>query len=49
MMGVELAFPKVVGKQVYGSLYDCDENVLKDTKRLEQIIKEAADVGYMTF
>lgn len=46
-MGVELAFPKVVGKQVYGSLYDCEEDVLKDTKRLEQIIKEAADVGNM--
>ncbi|WP_014511582.1 adenosylmethionine decarboxylase [Saccharolobus solfataricus] len=47
MMGVELAFPKVVGKQVYGSLYECDEDVLKDTKRLEQIIKEAADIGNM--
>ncbi|WP_181443747.1 MULTISPECIES: adenosylmethionine decarboxylase [Sulfolobaceae] len=47
MMGVELAFPKVVGKQVYGSLYECDEDVLKDTKRLEQIVKEAADVGNM--
>ncbi|QGA55523.1 adenosylmethionine decarboxylase [Sulfolobus sp. E5-1-F] len=46
-MGVELAFPKVVGKQVYGSLYECDEDVLKDTKRLEQIVKEAADVGNM--
>ncbi|AKA75078.1 adenosylmethionine decarboxylase [Saccharolobus solfataricus] len=46
-MGVELAFPKVVGKQVYGSLYECDEDVLKDTKRLEQIIKEAADIGNM--
>ncbi|WP_338600574.1 adenosylmethionine decarboxylase [Sulfolobus tengchongensis] len=47
MMGVELSFPKVVGKQVYGSLYDCDEEILKDSKKLEQIVKEAAEIGNM--
>jgi len=30
MMGVKLSFPKVVGKQVYGSLYECEEEILKD-------------------
>ncbi|MEM0165016.1 MAG: adenosylmethionine decarboxylase [Saccharolobus sp.] len=47
MMGVELSFPKVIGRQVYGSLYDCDEEVLKDANKLEQIVRGAADAGNM--
>ncbi|BDB97374.1 MAG: adenosylmethionine decarboxylase [Saccharolobus sp.] len=47
MMGVKLSFPKVVGKQVYGSLYECEEEILKDSRKLEQIIKEAAEAGNM--
>jgi len=46
-MGVKLSFPKVVGKQVYGSLYECEEEILKDSRKLEQIIKEAAEAGNM--
>lgn len=46
-MGVKLSFPKVVGKQVYGSLYECEEEILKDSSKLEQIIKEAAEAGNM--
>ncbi len=49
MMGVRLNYtPKVVGKQVYGSLYDCDEDVLKDTERLKAIVTNAAKEGNMT-
>ncbi|MBW9141224.1 MAG: adenosylmethionine decarboxylase [Candidatus Aramenus sulfurataquae] len=49
MMGVRLNYsPKVVGKQVYGSLYDCDEEVLKDTERLKTIVTNAAKEGNMT-
>ncbi|MCI2414407.1 MAG: adenosylmethionine decarboxylase [Candidatus Aramenus sp.] len=49
MMGVRLNYsPKVVGKQVYGSLYDCDEEVLKDTERLKAIVTNAAKEGNMT-
>ncbi|EWG08027.1 MAG: S-adenosylmethionine decarboxylase proenzyme [Candidatus Aramenus sulfurataquae] len=48
-MGVRLNYsPKVVGKQVYGSLYDCDEEVLKDTERLKTIVTNAAKEGNMT-
>lgn len=47
MIGVKLSFPKVVGKQVYGSLYECEEEILKDSRKLEQIIKEAAEAGNM--
>lgn len=47
MMGI-IARPKVVGKQVYGSLYDCDTEVLKDRERLEEIVKEAVKIGNMT-
>ena len=49
MMGAEVRyFPKVVGKQVYGSLYDCDVNILKDTEKLQEIVKDASKEGNMT-
>ncbi|MFP3197071.1 MAG: adenosylmethionine decarboxylase [Sulfolobaceae archaeon] len=47
MMGV-ISTPKVVGKQVYGSLYECDPNILKDREALEQIVKDAVTIGNMT-
>ncbi|AOL17636.1 S-adenosylmethionine decarboxylase proenzyme [Sulfolobus sp. A20] len=47
MRGVSISFPKVVGKQVYGSLYECDEDILKDNKKIEEIIKGAAREGNM--
>ena len=47
MMGV-ISTPKVVGKQVYGSLYECDPNILKDKEALEKIVKDAVTIGNMT-
>lgn len=47
MMGV-VSTPKVVGRQVYGSLYECDKEILKDREKLEDIVKEASKVGNMT-
>ena len=47
MMGV-VSTPKVVGRQVYGSLYDCDVDLLRDREALEEIVKNAAKVGNMT-
>jgi S-adenosylmethionine decarboxylase len=47
MMGV-ISTPKVVGKQVYGSLYECDPNILKDREALEKIVKDAVTIGNMT-
>lgn len=48
-MGVNLSYePKVVGKQVYGSLYDCNEDVLKEVDKLREIAIDAAKEGKMT-
>jgi S-adenosylmethionine decarboxylase len=47
MMGV-ISTPKVVGKQVYGSLYECDPNILKDREALEKVVKDAVTIGNMT-
>mgnify|MGYP001773124752 FL=1 len=46
-MGV-ISAPKVVGRQVYGSLYECDTNILRDKEALENIVKNAVAVGNMT-
>lgn len=49
MMGAEVKYvPKVVGKQVYGSLYECDEDVLKDNQKLQDIVRQASKEGNMT-
>ena len=40
--------PKVIGKHVYGNLYDCDTAILKDKERLEDIVREAVKEGNMT-
>lgn len=47
-MGVNQEIPKVIGKQVYGSLYDCDESTLKDVERLKSIVINSAKIGNMT-
>lgn len=39
--------PTVVGKQVYGSLYDCDSEGLSSPEYLEKLVREAANVGNM--
>ncbi|MCX8196355.1 MAG: adenosylmethionine decarboxylase [Acidilobaceae archaeon] len=40
--------PRVYGYHVYGDLYECDEEVLKDEERLRKIVEEAAKRGNMT-
>ena len=47
MMGI-IATPKVIGKHVYGSLYDCDTKILKDKEKLEEIVERAVREGNMT-
>ena len=48
MRGATVQVPSVVGKQVYGELYDCDVEVLKDVERLKEIVVEASKIGNMT-
>ena len=48
MRGALAQIPSVVGKQVYGELYDCDVETLKDEQRLREIVTNAARVGNMT-
>jgi len=41
--------PRVVGKHVYGNLIDCqNKEALRNPEVLEQIVREAAEVGNMT-
>ncbi|MCY0858985.1 MAG: adenosylmethionine decarboxylase [Sulfolobaceae archaeon] len=47
-MGVELTLRKVIGRHVYGNLYDCDEDMLKDEQALREMVKNAALEGNMT-
>ncbi len=44
--GVQAAY-RVVGKHVYGNLYDCDPNTLSDAKYLTEVIVNAAKEGNM--
>lgn len=40
---------KVVGKHVYGNLINCRNNdILRDPHRLEEIVRNAAELGNMT-
>lgn len=39
---------KVYGKHVYGSLYECDPELLSDPEFLKKLVAEAARVGNMT-
>ncbi len=45
---VQVITPTVVGKHVFGNLYDCDPSILSDQVRIDEIIKEAANIGNMT-
>lgn len=36
---------QIVGKHVYGNLYDCDPNVLSDEEFLRAVVEEAAKVS----
>ncbi|QKQ99527.1 adenosylmethionine decarboxylase [Metallosphaera tengchongensis] len=48
-MGVELRdSPRVVGKEVFGNLYECDIETLKDPERLKEIATGAVREGNMT-
>jgi S-adenosylmethionine decarboxylase proenzyme, Bacillus form len=40
--------PRIIGKQVYGSLYDCNDNHLRDEEYLRNLVGEAAVEGNMT-
>ncbi len=40
--------PKVYGRHVYGNLYECDSNILRDEEKLREIVIEAANIGNMT-
>jgi S-adenosylmethionine decarboxylase len=44
----EAAEARVVGKHVYGNLYDCNPEILSDEQALRDIVVEAARVGSMT-
>ncbi|MEM0244745.1 MAG: adenosylmethionine decarboxylase [Zestosphaera sp.] len=39
---------KVYGRHVYGSLYECDSELLSDPEFLKKVVIEAAHVGNMT-
>ncbi|MGC9009057.1 MAG: adenosylmethionine decarboxylase [Sulfolobales archaeon] len=39
--------PRVVGKHVFGDLYECDPDLLSDPVFLENIVKEASVIGNM--
>lgn len=38
----------VIGKHVYGNLYGCKANSLRDARFLERVVLEAARIGRMT-
>lgn len=44
----EVTIPKVIGKHVYGELYDCDTKLLRSKRVLKNIVIEAAKIGNMT-
>jgi S-adenosylmethionine decarboxylase len=43
----EKAAPRVVGKHVYGNLYNCDPKLLSDPHYLENVVREASKIGNM--
>ncbi len=38
----------IIGKHVYGNLYDCDEEVLANEQQLREIVTQAAELANMT-
>ncbi|MDT7888217.1 MAG: adenosylmethionine decarboxylase [Desulfurococcales archaeon] len=43
-----LANARVIGKHVYGNLYGCDPDILRNPYQLEKVVIDAAKVGNMT-
>jgi len=43
----EKVAPRVVGKHVYGNLYNCDPKLLSDPHYLENVVREASKIGNM--
>lgn len=43
-----ISMTKVIGKHIYGDLYDCDIKLLKDENFLRNVVTEAAKIGNMT-
>jgi S-adenosylmethionine decarboxylase len=39
---------KVIGKHVYGNLYGCDPDILRNPYQLEKVVIDAARIGNMT-
>ena len=39
---------RIVGRHVYGNLYDPDPNVIRDEAKLRRIVEEAAKIANMT-
>ncbi|WP_179950425.1 adenosylmethionine decarboxylase [Sulfodiicoccus acidiphilus] len=49
MMGARaLDAPKVIGKQVFGSLYECDVEALRDEETIREVVIRAVSEGNMT-
>jgi S-adenosylmethionine decarboxylase len=46
-MQVELLNERIIGKHVFGNLYEIDESLLTDKDRLEEAVKEAVKVANM--
>lgn len=47
MIGAQLITTNVIGKQVFGELYECDEEILKNEELLREIVAEATKIGNM--
>ncbi|MCS7107999.1 MAG: adenosylmethionine decarboxylase [Sulfolobales archaeon] len=45
--GVQTTY-KVIGKHVYGNLYECDSNILSNAEYLSDVVIKAAREGNMT-
>lgn len=45
--GIEESSRRIVGKHVYGNLYDVDLTVAGDEEKLKKIVEEAAELGKM--
>ncbi|MEZ0393865.1 MAG: adenosylmethionine decarboxylase [Desulfurococcaceae archaeon] len=47
-MLASVAAKKVIGRHVYGELYECDSRILSDEKELVEIVRGAAAAGELT-
>ncbi|BAJ51452.1 S-adenosylmethionine decarboxylase [Candidatus Caldarchaeum subterraneum] len=48
MLESRVAQEKIVGKHVFGNLYNCPENIISDEKYLRKIVREAIKQANMT-